>query len=149
MAFRFRLSKVLDWYDRQYQLEASRLQQRVELAAAAQQKLANHRETRLEIERQMLQLELPGGSDFRAREFYRRGAMLQESHLITTCHSAEKDLETQRLATVSAQRKLRLVEKLRERRRGDFEYVAARELEEISADSWLAGFARNLREPEY
>jgi hypothetical protein len=144
MPFRFRLSRVLDWFERQYQLEAGRLRQFAEKAATAHRELARHRESRLANELQTLRLESLQGNDFRARESWRAAATLKESHLIMACRSAEKDLDQQRLITLAAQRKMRLVEKLRDRKRDEFDYLAARELEEIGADSHLAGFARNL-----
>ncbi len=41
---------------------------------------------------------------------------------------------------------MRLVEKLRERKRDEFNYLTSRDLENVAADSWLAGFARSLTE---
>lgn len=146
MAFRFRLSRVLDWYDRQYRMEAGRLRQCAEQSASAHTELARHRQSRLANETQLLRLESLEGNDLRARELYRRRSLLQESHLIRICRDADRNLETQREATLAAQRKVRLVEKLRDRERDEFNYLASRELEHVAADSWLAGFARNLAE---
>jgi hypothetical protein len=144
MAFRFRLSRVLEWYGHQFQMEAGRLRQSAERSANAHAELARHRQSRLANETQLLRLESLGGNDLRARELYRKRSLLQESHLIRVCHDADRDLETQRAATLAAQRKVRLVEKLRDRKRDEFNYLASRDLEEVAADSWLAGFARNL-----
>ena len=146
MAFRFRLSKVLEWYDRQHQLEASRLRQCAERAANAHRDLSHHRESRLASENQLLRLESLHGDDLRARELYRQTSMLQESRLIRICLEADKALETQRSAAISARQRVLLVEKLRDRKRDEFNLLANRELEEIAADSWLAGFARSLTE---
>lgn len=72
--------------------------------------------------------------------------MLEESHLIGICHDVDRDLEAQKSATLIAQRRVRLVEKLRDRKQVEFNYLASRDLEQVAADSWLAGFARNLNE---
>jgi hypothetical protein len=144
MPFRFRLARVLEWYDRRYQVEASRLRQSAERSASAHAELARHRELRLANENQLLRLESLDGNDLRARELYRKQSMLRESHLIRICHDADGDLETQRSATLIAQRRVRLVEKLRDRKRVEFAYLESRDLEQVAADSWLAGFARNL-----
>jgi len=148
MAFRFRLSKVLEWYDRQYQLEASRLRQCAEGVATAQLELSRHRESRMATEGQIFLLESLHGNDLRAREFHRQQAMAQESRLMQICHRAQKELETQRATTLSAQCRVRLVEKLRDRKCAEHDYLASRELEEIAASSWLAGFTRNLIQDE-
>jgi hypothetical protein len=146
MAFRFRLLRVLEWYDRQYQMEASRLRQCMERAANAHLELARHRELRLASESQLLRLELLQGDDLRAREPYRKRSMLQETLLIGNCRDMDRDLEMQKSATLAAQRKVRLVEKLRDRKYDEFNYLASRDLEQVAADSWLAGFARSLTE---
>jgi hypothetical protein len=62
------------------------------------------------------------------------------------CQDADRELEARRSATMIAQRRVRLVEKLRDRKRDEFDYLASRDLEQVAADSWLAGFARNLTE---
>jgi len=146
MPFRFRLARVLEWYDRRYQVEASLLRQCAERSANAHAELSRHRELRLANENQLLRLESLDGNDLRARELYRRQSLNWESHLIRICHDADKDLETQRSATLIAQRRVRLVEKLRDRKLVEFNYLASRNLEQVAADSWLAGFARNLNE---
>jgi hypothetical protein len=144
MTFRFRLSRVLEWYERQYQMETNRLRQCAERAANVRLELVWHRELRLANENQVLGLESLHGNDLRSRELYRKRSLLQESHLIRSCRDADRDLETQRLTTLAAQRRVRLVEKLRDRRRDEFNYLAGRDLEQVAADSWLAGFARDL-----
>ena len=146
MVFHFRLARVLEWYDRQYHVEASRLRQCAERSASVHFQLSHHRELRLANENQLLSLASLDGNDLIARELYRKRSMLQESHLIRICGDADRDLEAQRSATLIAQRRVRLVEKLRERKQVEFDYLASRDLEQVAADSWLAGFARNLHE---
>jgi hypothetical protein len=146
MAFQFRLSKVLEWYDRQYQAEAIRLRQSADRAATAHLELARHRERQLASETQILHLESLNGSDLRARELNRKQAKLQESRLLQNCVRAEENLVAQRAATQTAQRRVRLVEKLRDRKRDEFHSQVERRLEEEAAESYLAGFARNLSE---
>jgi hypothetical protein len=148
MTFRFRLAAVLDWYERQYRIEADRLRQHGERAAAAHDALVRHRESRLVNETEALRLESLRGNDLRAREFYREWSLREEARLDRVCQDADMEFETQRSVALSARRKLLLVEKLRDRKRDEFNYIAGRELEQVAADSWLAGFARNLTRPE-
>lgn len=146
MDFRFRLRRVLEWYDGLYRTEAGRLSQFAQRAANARLELARHRDLRLANENQLLRLESLHGNDLRARELYRKRSILQESQLIQKCRDADRDLETQRAATLAAQRRVRLVEKLRDRQRDEFNYLASRDLEQVAADSWMTGFARSLTE---
>jgi hypothetical protein len=148
MTFRFRLARVLEWYERQYRMEADRLRQHAERAAAAHLALVRHRESRLVNEIEALRLESLHGNDLKARELYREYSLREEARLGRVCHDADMELETQRSVALSARRKVLLVEKLRDRKRDEFNYIAGRELEQIAADSWLAGFARNLTRQE-
>ncbi len=125
-------------------METNRLRQCADRAANLRLELARHRESRLANENQVLRLESLHGNDLRSRELFRKRSLLQESLLIRSCRDADQNWETQRLTTLAAQRRVRLVEKLRDRRRDEFNYLASRDLEQIAADSWLAGFARDL-----
>jgi hypothetical protein len=144
MAFRFRLSRVLDWYERQYRMEAGRLRLCEERSVTAQAELSLHRQSRLAAENQLLRMGSFQADDLRARELHRKRSMLRESQLVGICQNADRDLEMQRSVTVAAQRRVRLVEKLRDRKRDEFDYHAAQDLEQAAADSWLAGYARSL-----
>jgi hypothetical protein len=148
MTFRFRLTRVLEWYERQYQVEANRLRQCAERAAGAHLELIRHRESRVANENRVLRLEALSGNDLRARELYRKRSLFEESRLIGICRDRDRDVETQMGAALSARRRVSLVEKLRDRKRDEFNYAASRELEQVAADSWLAGFARNLTEKD-
>ena len=144
MTFRFRLARVLEWYERQYRMEADRLRQSAERAAGVHLQLLRHRESRIARENEALRLESLHGNDLRARELFRTRSLLEEARLVRICHDADSELEAQRLVALAARRKVLLVEKLRDRKRDEFNYQFSRDLEQVAADSWLAGFARNL-----
>jgi hypothetical protein len=148
MTFRFRLAKVLEWYERQYRMETDRLRQSAERAADLHLQLVRHRELRLVRENEALRLESLRGNDLRARELYRTRSLLDEVRLVRICYDADRELEAQRSVALAARRKMLLVEKLRDRKRDEFNYQFSRDLEEVAADSWLAGFARNLSDNE-
>ena len=148
MTFRFRLAKVLEWYERQYRMETDRLRQSAERAAGVHLQLVRHRESRLAHENEALRLESLHGNDLRARELYRTRSLLEEARLVRICHDADRELEAQRSVALAARRKVLLVEKLRDRKRDEFNYQFSRDLEQVAADSWLAGFARNLTDSE-
>jgi len=146
MTFRFRLARVLEWYERQYRMETDLLRQAAEQAERTHRELIRHRELRLARENEALRLESLHGNDLRARELYRTRSLLEEARLVRICHDADRALEAQRSVALSARRRVLLVEKLRDRKRDEFNYQFSRDLEQVAADSWLAGFARNLTE---
>jgi len=76
-----------------------------------------------------------------------RQAKKRETQLREHWQMKQKSLEDQRKVVLAAQRRLRLVEKLRDRRLEEHRYEEARELEELASESYLAGFARDLNDP--
>ena len=142
--FRFRLARVLDWYRRQLLLEEERLSVCVRLAAADAAAIEKH--SRELLAREMEVIRSP---DIRAFELValaasRRRAREQEEHLRRKKRDSDQALSQQRAAAQAAQQRLRLIEKLYQRRLNEHSYEAARELEQLASESHLASFARGL-----
>lgn len=66
--------------------------------------------------------------------------MNDEKSLNGECEASQRKLEAQLEIVKLAQRKVRLLEKLRERRLTEHTYAVNRELEELAADTYLAKF---------
>lgn len=144
MAFRFSLAKVLDWYDRRYKIESDSLQNCIERVVQAQRKWVSSKDARAQQEAQSRQLQNLSGLDLAALEKWRVVAIAKEARLQTLVHAAERERDDQRLRTTEAQRKLRLVERLRDRKRSESDYILTKQLEELANDSHLAAFSRQL-----
>jgi flagellar export protein FliJ len=139
--FRFRLEKVLEWYTRQYELEERRLTACLAALAGAKAAIASLLAERLSIERDMLARKAIPAQDFVALGLYRIGARKRELELNEVRERCEADVEAQRLKLRAAERRVRLVEKLRERRLAEHTYAETRELEELAADAFFAKWA--------
>ena len=141
-AFRFRLEQVLAW--RRSQLEAAEARFRQEAAAVA------------ELDRSRVELEAAGartefevrqwnpvaGSELEALSRFRAHVRQQEAQLASRRAQAVERLEEQRRSLLDARRRCRLIERLRERRLAEWQAAADREIEQMAAESHLAGLAR-------
>jgi flagellar biosynthesis chaperone FliJ len=140
-AFRFRLEKVLDWYQRQYELEERRLAVCLAALAGAQKAMAVLQAERLAVERDVVSRASIPSRDFVALGLYRLGAKKRELELdaeLARCRSAA---EEQRGRLRAADRRVRLLQKLRERRVAEHVYAETRELEELASDAFFAKWA--------
>jgi flagellar export protein FliJ len=139
--FRFRLEKVLEWYTRQYELEERRLA--VCLAAFAQAKaaIAALLAERLSIEQETLSRAAIPAQDLVTLSLYRLGARKREKELHTARDGRQAEVAAQRLKLQAAERRVRLLEKLRERRVAEYTYAETRELEELASDAFFSKWA--------
>ncbi len=138
--FEFRLQSVLDWRAHQLDLEKSRLQTLLaELAAldAALDRIAA--ETR-EGEREAMASgdaqELAALGPFRDHQARERGRVLSRRS------DCERRVREQRESVLEAERGVRLLEHLRDRKLADWNAEAAKELEGVAAESFLSRWAR-------
>jgi flagellar export protein FliJ len=139
--FRFRLVKVLEWYTRQYELEERRLTACLAALADAKAAIASLLAERLSVESEMLSRKSIPANDLAALGLYRLGAKKRELELHGVRERCQADVEAQRLKLRAAERRLRLVEKLRERRLAEYTYAETRELEELASDAYFSKWA--------
>jgi hypothetical protein len=142
--YRFRLARVLDWYRRQSQVEEERLRLCAERAAHSKAEIEGHERNVLALQMELIQSSRPKAHELASLEPFRRGAKQQEVRLRENCRKNEQELARQRGVAQAAQRRVKLVENLRDRRFSEYQYEADRELEELASESHLAGFARAL-----
>ena len=75
------------------------------------------------------------------RGLSRIGAKKRELELGVTRDRCEKDVEAQRIKRQAAERRGRLLEKLRERRVAEYTYAETHELEELAQDAYFSKWA--------
>jgi flagellar biosynthesis chaperone FliJ len=69
---------------------------------------------------------------------YRLGATKRELELNGVRDRCAAEVEAQRLKLQAADRRVRLLEKLRERRVAEYTYAETRELEELASDAFFS-----------
>lgn len=146
-AHRFRLARALEWYREQSRLEASRLFACDDAATKARAEIDRHREGCRTLEMDVIRSRAIEARELSALESWRHSAKAVTTSLDGDFRRKQGELERQRAVTLEAQRRLRLTEKLRDRRLAEHTYQADRELEELASDSYLAAFARDLHSP--
>jgi flagellar export protein FliJ len=139
--FRFRLARVLEWYTRQYELEERCLTACLAALADAKAAIASLLAEHLSVEREMLSRKSIPANEFAALGLYRLGVKKRGVELDGVRERCQADVEAQRLKLRAAERRLRLVEKLRERRLAEYTYAESRELEELASDAFFSKWA--------
>jgi hypothetical protein len=146
--FRFRLAKVMDWYEKQSHLEAARLRMCAELVVRMHAEIDQHKKDVLAHQMELLAKPNPEPHELAALGPFQRGARKQEHRLRQKLKKGEEATEKQREISQAAQQRLRLIEKLRERRSAEHQYLFDRELEEVASEAYLARYARELNDPQ-
>jgi hypothetical protein len=139
--FRFRLDRVLSWYARQVQLEENQLAVCLGILAESHKAIAHLQAERVNVDRDMVSRQTIPSREFVALGLYRLRAKQREAELNLEREQREIAVREQRVKVQAAQRRLRLLEKLRERRMTEYVYAATRELEDIAADAYFAKWA--------
>ena len=144
-SFRFRLAKVLEWYEKQCETEREKLRQATEIARMAREAIDRHQREVLARRTEVIQAKHPDANELAALGPFLLRAKKIEAHLLRNAEAAEKEIVHQRAVVQQAEIRRQLVEKLRERKMAEHQYEADKALEELAAESHLAGFARAMR----
>jgi flagellar export protein FliJ len=136
-AFNFRLEKVLRWRQAKMELEQFALHRLAAECARWDLRLAE-----IEIaRRQAEQLVLSGpveGSDLAALARYQQHLHDEKQAAMAHRRNCEQRMEQQRALLLAARREFRLLEKLRQVRRAEWESAVNREFEALAAETYLA-----------
>jgi hypothetical protein len=141
--FRFRLAKALEWYGEQCRFEEDRLREKMAALNRSAEELARASEARLTVESELLHTAVLPAAELLALSRYRRRALQDEQRLARERIRCERERDAQLVAVQAARRRVRLIEKIRERKLMEYTIEADRELEELAADAFRsARFAR-------
>jgi len=141
-AFRFRLDRVLDWYEKRYQEEENRVAQCLVALTQVRESIARLKAERVRVESDVIARATLHARDLVALGRYRLGAKRRESELNIERERRESALEQQRQRAQEARRRLKLLEKLRERRFSEFLYAENREIENLAAEAYTARWSQ-------
>jgi hypothetical protein len=139
--FRFRLERVLEWYTRQYELEERRLTVCLAALADAKAAIASLLAERLAVECEIVARKSIPAPEFAALGLYRLGVRKRELELNAVKDRCDAEANAQRVKLRAAERRVRLIEKLRERRLAEYTYAETRELEELASDAFFSKWA--------
>jgi flagellar export protein FliJ len=148
-AFTFRLEKVLRWRQARMELEQFALHRLAAECARWDVKLAEIESARRQAEQLVLSSGPVEGSDLAALASYQRHLRDEKQASLAHRRNCEQRMEQQRARLLAARRESRLLEKLRQVRRAEWETAVNREFEMLAAETYLAQWApRQHREPQ-
>lgn len=142
--FRFRLERVLEIR----RMEADRERSLVDQMLAALAELADRDRTLVATRDQAAgDLRTPNAliplHAIESLDDYRQYVQEQRARLAQVRAHVERQLAAQRARLVEAQRKVKLLEKLRERRQEDWKAAFAKELDELASESYMNRFSKS------
>ena len=137
-SFQFRLHRVLDWYRKKQQVEEARLAECRNALIAVEGKIARLMAERASIDRDLLSRAAVPAADFLNLGRYRLRAQRLETEYIQERQRAELACREQMERVQKAQRQVKLLEKLQERRLDEYTYSVNRELDNLAAEAFLA-----------
>ena len=139
--FAFRLERVLRWRQAQLELEQFALSRLAAECTRWDQTLAKFESSRAEAEARILSSNTVTGEEFAALDTYRKSLQQQKHLALERRQEARRKMEEQRGRILFARRQCRLLEKLRQVRRKDWEEAVNREFEALAAETYLARWA--------
>jgi hypothetical protein len=144
-SFHFPLEGVLGLRRTQLEIEEASYQRLLGEVAALDRTRAELEALGIQAEVQVRQWRPLSGTDLAALAAF-RGALQSKERSIAACRvEAVKKAGTQLAAMLAAQRRCRLLERLRERRLAEWRREAGREIETLAAESYLARWKRDRR----
>src|SRR5581483_1996355 len=135
--FQFRLERVLEWYRTQLQMEASRLIACRAALNLVEDRIASLRAERIGVERKVISAASILARDLVSLGPYRVRTTREATEMEQELARREYALRYQSTVTQAAQRRVRLLEKLRDRRSSEHRYMEDRALEIVAAEAYL------------
>lgn len=137
-AFQFPLEKVLSWRQRQLEKEEAELQGLLSRLQLMETRLAHCRRERDTAGKPRPQGVVAAGFDVTAVGAYRARLLRFIEDFTRQIADLKKAIERQQAAVLEARKRMRLLEKLKERRRLQWEAAFSKELEEFAGEAYLA-----------
>ncbi|HUJ49294.1 MAG TPA: hypothetical protein VLW25_03820 [Bryobacteraceae bacterium] len=141
--FRFSLEKILRWRAVELTREEVKLQRLIQEKARVELMLARVASERSGLSASLTALPGLQGSDLRASAAYDLRLRQEVQKLTDALARVHNSLAAQQKIFAAAKLRLRLLEELKARRLERWEYEAARQLETLAAESYLAGWNRD------
>lgn len=136
--FKFRLESVLRWRQSKLEMEQFALSRLAAERARWDQVLAELETSRAHADRLVLSSESVHGRELQAMVRYKELVGKQKQMALNRRSECDRKIEQQRERLLQARRDFRLLEKLRQVRRAEWEAAVDRDFEALAAESYLA-----------
>jgi flagellar export protein FliJ len=141
--FRFPLQKALELRDMQLGLEEAKFQKAAATVAAADREREALLAIRADAEAEVRGAPTVAGEDLASLSAFQRHAEMQEKRILAHRAQCVTAMEAQRAVMLEARRALRLLERLKDKRKAEWNLEAAKEIEEMASESYLAQWSRD------
>ena len=141
--FQFQLQTALDWRKRRMETEQARLDELLVREEQLQQALEGTTRDRAQAEADLLRGKSLDAADFAALDGYLRALDHQKRRLQGAMAETQQAIARQRQLLMTAMRDYRLIEKLKERRMGEWQRQFEREVEAEATELYLSKRARS------
>jgi hypothetical protein len=139
--FQFRLESVLGWRRVELELEEGRLE-----ALFTERRRWEADTAEIEVRRgeseKLIDAQTLEGQELVAMIHHRRYLERETARIAAARADCEKRIAAQRQRVLEAERKVRLLERLKERRLAEWTFEANRELEALAAETFLSKWVR-------
>jgi flagellar export protein FliJ len=143
--FQFRLDRVLEWRRKKCRIEEGRLAECLGLVRTAERKIAQLQAERAAIERELLERSAIPAVDFLNLGRYRLRADKEHTAAAEERRQRLLSAAEQRARVQAARQRVKLLEKMRDRRFEEHTAAAGRELENLAAEAYLARWLQPRR----
>jgi hypothetical protein len=140
--FHFHLEKVLAWRRTQLELEDAKLKRQIAAVAELDRARAELEATAIRCEVEVRDWRPLAGQDLAALANYQLHVQNREKDLATRRSEAVQKLASQQQAMLEARRRCRLLERLEQRRKAEWQAAVDREVEQLAAESYSSGLVR-------
>jgi hypothetical protein len=140
--FRFRLERALEWRRTELELERAKFEQQMLEMTRLDSERADIEAAGIRSEIEARTWRPLTGSDLRALAAFRRYVIGKEKQIEARREEGRRKLESRKSAMIEARRRCELLERMKQRRREEWQAAADRELEQVAAESYLARFAQ-------
>jgi hypothetical protein len=137
-SFHFSLERVMEWRRTQLEIEEAKYRRSLAAAAALDRAQAELEASGIQAEVQVRAWRPVAGNDLLALSMFRQSVRTKEKQIAARRAEARKSAEIQLRAVLEAQRRCRLLERLKGRRLAEWQAVNDRVLEELATESFLA-----------
>jgi len=141
-SFEFPLEKVLDLRRKQLKTEETQFRQRLRELADIDRRRAEYEAAGAAAEQQVRGWNPLFGRELHALGSFRLHTKQQELDLAQPRAECQQRVAAQQKAMLEARRRVRLLERIRERRMAEWQAECDREIEQLASESYLSGWVR-------
>ena len=142
--FRFRLANVLGWRILQLEIEEGKLEALFSERRRRQEEITGIGEQRRNADR-LLRSDSVEGQQLAALDVHRHALVRLAARLRTQAEDCDRRIAAQQLKVLEAERRVQLLDRLKERRLSEWQLEADREQETLASETFLAKWVRERK----